>query len=200
MIDDAIQKLRMVYASLPQDAVEVEELKVVQRSFSDSQRIEFTRQLRSQLAATKAAMQELASRKGYSAIETLSQYTPDQIVQVRKLSTSSGCNAGFCEGALHLHKHPSARLLAIASKQPGGGGYVCNHCGLDLTCMEIDQTGKIFFNEADWRMLAACHIQAHFSFENLAAWYMCRICHDRGAVPVDLFISPVAMIEHLASH
>jgi len=190
----------MVYAALPQDAVEVEELEVLQRGFSDSQRMEFTRQVKSQVSATKTAIQELANRKGYFTVHLPSKHTLDLREQVRKLFPSYDCNAGFCEGALHLHKHPSVPLSAIASRQPGGGGYVCNHCGLDLTCMEIDQTGTISFNQADLRMLAACHIQAHFSFQNLAAWYMCRICHDRGVAPPEVFISPVAMIEHLANH
>jgi hypothetical protein len=180
--------------------VEVEELEVLQQGFSDSQRMEFIRQLKSQVSATKTAIQELANRKGYSTIQVPSQHTLDLREQVRKLFQSYNCNAVFCEGALHLHKHPSAALSAIASKQPGGGGYVCNHCGLDLTCTEIDQTGTISFDQAGWRMLAACHIQAHFSFQNLAAWYMCRTCHDRGATPAEVFISPVAMMEHLADH
>jgi hypothetical protein len=190
----------MVYSALPQDAVEVEELKALQRGFSDSQRMEFTRQVKSQVSATKTAIQELANRKGYFTIQVPSQHTLDLREQVPKLFPSYDCNTGFCEGALHLHKHPSAALSAIASRQPGGRGYVCNHCGLDLTCMEIDQTGTICFNRADWRILAACHIQAHFSFQNLAAWYMCRICHDQGVTPPEVFISPVAMMEHLANH
>jgi hypothetical protein len=88
----------------------------------------------------------------------------------------------------------------VASGQPGGGGYVCSHCDLDLRCMEIDQAGTIFFSEAEWRTLAACHMRAHFSFKNLAAWYMCRICHDWAVDPPEVFVSPVAMMEHLENH
>jgi hypothetical protein len=180
--------------------MEVEELEVLQRDFTDSQRMEFTRQVKSQVSATKTAIMELANRKGYYTIQAPSEYTLNLREQFRKLFPSYDYNAGFCEGALHLHKHPSATLSAILSRQPSGGGYICNHCGLDLSCMEIDQTGTISFSEAEWRVLAACHIQAHFSFQNLAAWYMCRICYDRGVVPPEVFISPIDMMEHLANH
>jgi hypothetical protein len=66
--------------------------------------------------------------------------------------------------------------------------------------MEIDQAGTISFREAEWRMLAACHMRAHFSFKNLGAWYMCRVCHDLGVDPPEVFVSPVAMMEHLENH
>jgi hypothetical protein len=66
--------------------------------------------------------------------------------------------------------------------------------------MEIDEVGSITFTEAEWKTLAACHMRAHFSFKNLAAWYKCRICHDLGVEPPQIFVSPVAMMTHLKDH
>lgn len=193
----------MVYATLPQDDAEVADLRNQLRGYSDSERLDFTRQLKSQVTSTKTALQELAHRKSSCAIHEPSQYSLDLKEQVRKLFPTYNNDATFCEGALHLQKHESAALSVVASGQPGGGGYICHHCDLDLRCMEIDQTGTISFTEADWRTLAACHMRAHFSFKNLAAWYMCPICaalHDWGVEPPEVFISPVAMMKHLENH
>lgn len=197
-IDDAVRELRVVYAKLPQDDVEVESLQNQLRGY---ERLDFTRQLLTEVVtATKTALRELANRKGFFAIQQPSQLSLGLREQVRKLFPSYDSNATFCEGALHLQKHGKAALSAIASGQPDGGGYVCHHCDLDLRCLEIDQAGTISFHEADWRALAACHMRAHFSFKNLAAWYMCRVCHDWGVEPPEVFVSPVAMMDHLESH
>jgi hypothetical protein len=158
------------------------------------------KRLKSEVTATKTALQELANRKGCFAIQDPSQYSLDLREKVRKLFPMHGNNATFCEGASHLQKHASAALSAITSREPGGGGYVCHHCNLDLRCMEIDEAGSITFTEAEWRTLAACHMRAHFSFKNLAAWYKCRICHDLGVEPPQIFVSPVAMMTHLKNH
>jgi len=183
----------MVYAALPQDDVEVKELRNQQRGFSEAQRLEFMKRLKSEVTATRTALQKLARRKGFSAVQDLRG-------KVRKLFPMHGNNAKFCEGALHLQKHASAPLSAIASEEPGGGGFVCHHCNLDLRCMEIDKAGTITFTEAEWRTLAACHMRAHFSFKNLAAWYLCRVCHEWGVEPPEVFVSPVALMEHLKHH
>jgi len=169
------------------------------QSMSSSDKIELTKESYEAALEVKTILQRFAKRNDFLLDQT-SQYAIKLKEQIRERFPSYDSNISFCEGALYLQKHFSASLLDMAAKQPGNGGYSCHHCNLDLKCMEIDLKGIIKLNSVDWRTLAACHIQAHFSFNNFVAWYMCRFCHDWGVEPPQIFVSPVAMLQHLRNH
>jgi hypothetical protein len=50
-------------------------------------------------------------------------------------------------------------------------------------------------SDTKWRSLAKYRIQASISFKNLAAWYMCGICHGWNHSPPEIFASPAAIEE-----
>jgi len=192
------ERIKNIFGYLKQQEMQLEEFKTQPQRFIEyGYSMPDDQSISTQLEKARSSIQKLASRNGWKSDRS-------ECNAIQTLFPTYNGDATFCDGALHLQNHPEAPLPSISTKLPDGTGYKCSYCSLEFRsaeiCLSEQGCGLVYLAENKWRNYAKHHIQACASFKNLAAWYMCLVCHDWGHGPPQIFASPLALKEHMKSH